>query len=490
LPLTSSMVILSELALYWLMLAKLGTVSSLDTYTPDVLLATFDGVASTTQSWLVVNDSRIGGTSIGSFVVTDSAVEFEGRVDEMLAGSPGFVVAHTNVTKFPAMWGCQGLTIAGSVTGSFTGFKISFGTGELVAKNNLIGAYPSEGYKAAFSLPVGDSEVYVPFEDFSRDWTDAPGHPRTTCAEDTSVCPTFLQEQNMQIVQLWAEGVKGPFRLHLHSIRASKCYRPSSSTGSASTLGGSSSHYAAPPCARDEISFAVAGTDGKTCSPKCGPGKSCPSDVPEGTTAKPSCALKDQTGVSYCALVCFPFHSSCPAGASCKRPSGAIVGYCVYPSDSVPPTLKTAVEVQDILKPKCGDAGLPCALGDGPPMGPPDRAICPVSGAHLNVTQSSVKIYFKFGQALYFKGVKEASMYKSSPRDYWLSPHEMPLEGVDGIRGLPDLRGQARQCPRTNETTAITMQTPRVIHRHGQAVYFCCFGCVVSFWKDPSVYLA
>ena len=134
-----------------------------------------------------------------------------------------------------------------------------------------------------------------------------------------------------------------------------------------------------------------------------------------------------------------------------------------------------------------------CGLGDGPPPGPPDKAICPVSGANLTITPSGfhgARVGFHNGQVLYFKGDAEAAAYKAAPRDYWLSPHEMPLDGIDGMRGLPDFRGQTRQCPRTNETMTISMQTPRVLHRNGQAVYFCCFGCVVSFWRDPASFMS
>ena len=92
---------------------------------------------------------------------------------------------------------------------------------------------------------------------------------------------------------------------------------------------------------------------------------------------------------------------------------------------------------------------------------------------------------------------------------------------MDGMRGLPDLRGEVRHCPRSNESITIDMKTPvrrrapsnpravhqptlaltaqpltprvswqRVLHKHGQAVYFCCFGCVTAFWSEPKQYLA
>ena len=125
---------------------------------------------------------------------------------------------------------------------------------------------------------------------------------------------------------------------------------------------------------------------------------------------------------------------------------------------------------------------------DGPPPGPKNLAFCPVTGQNLTLTSDTPSLTFTNGQQIYFASGADAGKYRASPRDYWLAPHDMPLPGIDGMRGLPDLRGETRYCPRSNETIVIAMQTPRVVHRHGQAVYFCCFGCVTAFWREPSMY--
>ena len=121
-----------------------------------------------------------------------------------------------------------------------------------------------------------------------------------------------------------------------------------------------------------------------------------------------------------------------------------------------------------------------------PPPGPRNQANCPVTGVAINITQSTPAVLFDNGQQLYFATTTAATLYARTPRNYWLSPHEKPLAGMDGKRGLPDLRNETRHCPFTNESMVISMQTPRVIHRHGQNVFFCCFGCVTSFWTDPA----
>jgi hypothetical protein len=126
----------------------------------------------------------------------------------------------------------------------------------------------------------------------------------------------------------------------------------------------------------------------------------------------------------------------------------------------------------------------------GPPHGPKNSAFCPVTGKNITIDASTPSVAFKNGQKLYVATAAAAAAYAASPQDYWLAPTDKPLPGMDGMRGLPDLRGEVRHCPRSNESITIDMKTPRVLHKHGQAVYFCCFGCVTAFWSEPKQYLA
>jgi YHS domain-containing protein len=131
----------------------------------------------------------------------------------------------------------------------------------------------------------------------------------------------------------------------------------------------------------------------------------------------------------------------------------------------------------------------PSPCGMGPPCGPRDEANCPVTGTAINITASTPHVEFTHGQKLYFATEVAAAAYRKQPRDYWLAPTDKPLPAPDGMRGLPDLRGLNVSCPRSGEVMVIAMDTPRVMHKHGQNVYFCCFGCVSAFWTDPSTYL-
>lgn len=91
-------------------------------------------------------------------------------------------------------------------------------------------------------------------------------------------------------------------------------------------------HYEKPPCASDEISGNIQGTNGTLCAPKCDAQGKCPTDVPPGTwnNATPACVLSDATsGEHYCALGCKLV--GCPPGAHCAM-IGIVAGVCVYPN--------------------------------------------------------------------------------------------------------------------------------------------------------------
>jgi YHS domain-containing protein len=126
------------------------------------------------------------------------------------------------------------------------------------------------------------------------------------------------------------------------------------------------------------------------------------------------------------------------------------------------------------------------SMGMGPPHGSNTSFRCPVTGEAGNISASTPSIALLKGQKLYFSSEGAVAKYRNSPRDYWLAPHDLPEPGMDGMRGLPDFRGQMLACPRSGMGLNVSMQTPRVMQKYGQAVYFCCHGCVTAFWRDPA----
>ena len=93
---------------------------------------------------------------------------------------------------------------------------------------------------------------------------------------------------------------------------------------------------------------------------------------------------------------------------------------------------------------------------------------------------------------LYFSSASAAAKYESNPRDFMLGPTDeatLAVLGEAAYSGYPDYRfpntNGTLACPFSGGGLNISMQTPRVFHKYGQAVYFCCYGCVVSFYLDP-----
>ena len=95
-------------------------------------------------------------------------------------------------------------------------------------------------------------------------------------------------------------------------------------------------------CKADEKKVQITGLKGDFCSPTCSTTAPCPTDVPAGTTATPTCALQTPggTGPTQCALICKGNNeftgqtelvdAKCPAKASCKPISTTAI--CTYDS--------------------------------------------------------------------------------------------------------------------------------------------------------------
>lgn len=107
----------------------------------------------------------------------------------------------------------------------------------------------------------------------------------------------------------------------------------------------STTHYEKPPCQDDEETVRIQGLTGSVCTPKCDAG-SCPTDVPEGTEAKPQCILQSPTGDKYCALTCI-VDEQCPEGASCGILG--FTGICTYDSALVATSMQVQLSPESLL---------------------------------------------------------------------------------------------------------------------------------------------
>merc|ERR1712151_986570 len=83
------------------------------------------------------------------------------------------------------------------------------------------------------------------------------------------------------------------------------------------------SHYGDPKkgCRKDEVAVSLPGVAGSFCSRVCWHG-SCPTDVPSGVTAKPTCIKAKAEGLWRwrCALGCS--RGQCGQAAHCRKNAG------------------------------------------------------------------------------------------------------------------------------------------------------------------------
>ena len=187
----------------------------------------------------------MGGQSSGNFsVVSDHAV-FQGTVRNVsFLHAPGFCRAFTTsfMLQDASAYVDGGITItARSSTPAFKGFKLAIGA---IGAPKHHGGHEMEGsYKAGFAIAKtytldsilggdddGWSTVYLPFTEFSSDWSDFSGECTTKdpdgyqhkcCSKDApEVCPNAKTLKLINNLALWAEGVEGDFHIEVKSIEA------------------------------------------------------------------------------------------------------------------------------------------------------------------------------------------------------------------------------------------------------------------------------
>lgn len=108
---------------------------------------------------------------------------------------------------------------------------------------------------------------------------------------------------------------------------------PPPSPGPAPPSGGDYGDPNAGPCKAGSQAVQITGLSGSFCSPPCSSSLPCPTDLPDGATAKASCVLETAGSPtpSQCAMICKPgdiLANQCPDKASCKGIQGT--GLCTY----------------------------------------------------------------------------------------------------------------------------------------------------------------
>ena len=195
-------------------------------------LETFDG----SRTWSETNDPVMGGLSQATFKISQGTGVFNGTCKIVPSlQAPGFCSAQSEKThlraSYPDISKAKGLElIVRSTTPSFKGFKVAFATKHAKSSSRYT---PFGTFKAPFALSSGAREqtVFVPFTDFSWDWSpytgrcdteDPTGVQHHCCGEGDleQYCPSSKDLAELTGLELWAEGAEGDFHLEVKSIAA------------------------------------------------------------------------------------------------------------------------------------------------------------------------------------------------------------------------------------------------------------------------------
>lgn len=365
-----------------------------------VTLIDFDGQdKSTDWKWRDLNDPVMGGVSHSTWMInqTEGVAVWKGETKIVPSlHAPGFcnaettsgdgILRHANdASPFTHLLLRVRSTIA------YTGFKVSF------AADTLDPQFKS--FKSVFNVTRHDGvwhTVSVPFDDFSKDWSqftgrcdtkDPNGRTHKCCSkEHPEVCPTKRNLHDISQFGLWTEGVAGKFHLDVKWIRAGF-----------GADGCSKSEYCCPDAkhcltptkksCKDDSS--VCGSD-ETCCPLT---KLC---VKVGGACESPCGGSE----SYCcpdALACLtPTHPGflCDGADSCDKGEVCcpLTKLCVKPGDKCDPGVPSSLETStrhnvSASDPKmecdvCGHVYDPVKDGGGKAFKDlPDTWTCPVCGA-------------------------------------------------------------------------------------------------------------
>jgi len=192
-------------------------------------VVSFDGAKETTFRFKELNDPVMGGKSTGTWALGDGYGILDGEVVNVPAlSAPGFIKAAGD-GSFPDMSAFIDGSLVLSVRSThpeYAGYRVTFVSGATFPSFSCAGGGSLPGsrgcFKNKFTVPAGDdfSEIKLPFNMFSDKWSSATGEQTTTCAEDSSVCPTAAKLAKLQRLEFWAEGASGLVHLEVQGVFA------------------------------------------------------------------------------------------------------------------------------------------------------------------------------------------------------------------------------------------------------------------------------
>jgi YHS domain-containing protein len=111
-------------------------------------------------------------------------------------------------------------------------------------------------------------------------------------------------------------------------------------------------------------------------------------------------------------------------------------------------------------------------------------ALCPVDGHAVVIHADSVHLPFKHGQNIFFDSETCAQRFRENMSKYESSagdPRFLPMPAWDELHV---------HCIDCKSEICVHDDTPRVLFKHGQALFFKSYACVANWTKNPQSYLA
>lgn len=189
----------------------------------------------------------MGGGSSGNFTVQENFGLFQGIVRNVsFLHAPGFCNAQVrtgmgnrlDISEFATELGGLRLVVKNARDSfpAYQGHKIALSAIGVMHHNGgheLEGTYKADFKLGEFSTKGQCQEVYVPFAEFSSDWSDFSGECSTKdpngyqhkcCPEGgvdkDPVCPSKKNLKVVDGITIWSEGVAGEFALELYELSA------------------------------------------------------------------------------------------------------------------------------------------------------------------------------------------------------------------------------------------------------------------------------
>eukprot|EP00525_Craspedostauros_australis_P009893 CAMPEP_0198118286 /NCGR_PEP_ID=MMETSP1442-20131203/21033_1 /TAXON_ID= /ORGANISM="Craspedostauros australis, Strain CCMP3328" /LENGTH=229 /DNA_ID=CAMNT_0043776513 /DNA_START=53 /DNA_END=743 /DNA_ORIENTATION=- len=189
----------------------------------DVVLEDF---SNPMHKWEIVTDNMLtAGSSTASLKPNAGGYSsFSGSINyQPMFGEPGFAKI-MSIDKFPSISNCEAIEITLSCASRCGGVYVAFAD---TTPNPLMPFMLNwRSSVSAYWISDYPDGITIPFSEFGDVWDFSTGRVLTTCEEDPRICPSKWDLMGIKFLEVWVQGVLGPFDVDLYSIKASAAAEP------------------------------------------------------------------------------------------------------------------------------------------------------------------------------------------------------------------------------------------------------------------------